>query len=78
MRQRFLQGRGQGEEGVVGGMWVETGLLGQKGIEPNDWSSSGGGDHQEDDDEEEDAEAGADGGGHFWEAKMEQLVLEKI
>lgn len=43
MGKGVSEGGGEREEGVVGGLTVKAGLVGQKGVEAKDWGGAGGG-----------------------------------
>lgn len=64
-REGLLQGRGEREEGVVGGLWVETGLVREEGIEAVD---RGGATTAGDGDQQQKEEGGGEicGGRHFF------------
>lgn len=57
-REGSLDGGGKGEEGVVGGLGVDMGLIGEEGVKADDWSGSSGSSEKE----EEGGEDGGDSG----------------
>lgn len=64
-REGSFDGRRKEEEGVVGGLRVDVGLMGKEGVKADD--RSGGGDSSEEDEEGRDdgGDGDGDGGGHL-------------